>query len=43
MLTLAPSATGQWVLAGAGVMANGTGNVTLDSSDVLFVFSDAAG
>jgi hypothetical protein len=40
---LAPSATGQWVLAGAGVAANGTGNVMLNSSDVLVVFSGNSG
>ena len=38
-VTLGPSATGQWVKAGAGVAANGTGNVSLDSSDVLIVFT----
>ena len=36
---LAPSATGQWVRPGAGVLANGTGNITLNSSDVLIVFT----
>ena len=39
MVTLGPSASGKWVKAGAGVQANGTGNVMLNSSDVLIVFS----
>src|SRR5690606_8201828 len=34
--------TGQWIRAGAGVQANGSGNVMLNSSDVLIVFSAAA-
>jgi len=38
-VTLGPSATGKWVKAGAGVQADGTGDVTLNSSDVLIVFS----
>jgi hypothetical protein len=38
-LTLAPSVTGQCVKPGAGVMANGTGNLVLDSSDALVVFT----
>ena len=38
-VTLGPSATGQWIKAGAGVQANGSGNVNLDSSDVLIVFT----
>jgi hypothetical protein len=39
---LSPSTTGQWVRAGAGVAANGTGNVVLNSSDVLVVFTNPA-
>jgi hypothetical protein len=42
-VTLTPSATGKIVKAGAGVMANGTGNVNLDNSDVLVVASNTGG
>jgi hypothetical protein len=38
-VTLNPSATGDGVMAGAGVAADGTGTVTLNKTDVLSVFS----
>ncbi|MEZ4430077.1 MAG: IgGFc-binding protein [Nannocystaceae bacterium] len=40
-VSLTPSATGGQVQAGAGVAANGTGQVTLDEGDVLQVTSAA--
>ena len=42
-VTLAPSATGGTVNAGAGVAADGSGTLTLDAGDVLEVFSASAG
>lgn len=38
-VTLTPSATGGWVAPGGGVMADGTGTVTLHRGDVLEVFT----
>ena len=42
-VTLSPSATGTKVQAGAGVGADGTGQVTLDADDVLQVVTAAGG
>ncbi|PCC74915.1 hypothetical protein SAMN02745121_08402 [Nannocystis exedens] len=42
-VTLFPSATGDAVLPGAGVQADGTGQVVLDRGDVLEVFSQRTG
>lgn len=42
MVTLTPSASGVWVRPGAGVQANGTGNVVLNADDVLQVFTAPA-
>ncbi|MFO7563352.1 MAG: IgGFc-binding protein [Enhygromyxa sp.] len=39
MVTLSPSASGAWVLAGGGVANNGTGQVMLNEGDVLQVFT----
>lgn len=43
VVTLEPSATGGAVLAGGGVAADGTGEVTLDAGDVLQVVTASAG
>jgi len=40
-VTLTPSATGKAVLAGGGVMADGTGQLVLDRGDVLQVLTDS--
>jgi len=40
-VTLTPSATGKTVLAGGGVMADGTGQLVLDRGDVLQVLTDS--
>lgn len=40
-VTLTPSATGKAVLAGGGVMADGTGQVVLDQGDVLQVLTES--
>ncbi len=42
-VTLAPSATGKSIKAGAGVAANGEGVVVLDEGDVLQVMSSGSG
>jgi hypothetical protein len=41
-ITLGPSPTGNNVRAGAGVQANGTGQVVLNQGDVLEVFSNGS-
>jgi len=43
IVTLAPSASGGIVVAGAGVAANGTGTVTLNEGDVLHIGSATGG
>ncbi|MBK7830642.1 IgGFc-binding protein [Nannocystis sp.] len=40
-VTLTPSATGKTVLAGGGVMADGSGQLVLDRGDVLQVLTDS--
>jgi len=40
-VTITPSATGKAVLAGGGVMADGTGQLVLDRGDVLQVLTDS--
>jgi hypothetical protein len=40
-VTLTPSGTGKSVLAGGGVMADGTGQLVLDRGDVLQVLTDS--
>jgi hypothetical protein len=42
-VSLKPSSSGSYVLAGAGVAADGTGKVMLDRGDVLKVLSDEFG
>jgi hypothetical protein len=43
VVTLNPSITGRWVVAGAGVAANGSGTITLNTGDVLQVLSASGG
>ena len=42
-VTVTPSATGKFVQAGGGIAANGTGQVVLNESDVLEVFTELNG